>query len=74
MRQVWFRKCSFARTTVDGRVTLSAWVPEKFAKLGEVVKFKDDDSWDEGWVVEFVGSRKTEREVELDGSEWMEPL
>jgi hypothetical protein len=50
-------------------MTQSVWVPEKFAKLGEVVHFRDDDSQD-GWVVEVVGSRKTEREVELDGSEW----
>jgi len=73
MKQACFRKCIFARSTVDGRLTQSAWVPEKFAKLGEVVHFRDDDS-QEGWVVESVGARKTEREMELElnESEWLD--
>jgi len=71
MQQIWYRQCTFGKTLSEGRSTQTAWIPEKFAKLGDVLKFKNDDgTWDDGWVVELVGSRKTAKEVELDGSIW----
>lgn len=40
-----------------------AYIPEKFAKAGKIVKIKQDDGWDDGWCVsEIYLSSKTDKE------------
>jgi hypothetical protein len=42
----------------------TAWLPEKFAKKGRVVRIKGDDGWDDGWhVVEVYATRLDEHVV-----------
>ena len=39
----------------------TSWIPAKFAKVGGILKIKDDcDQWEDGWVVEHVGSESEE--------------
>ena len=46
---MFFRQCELKR----GKVKRTSWIPEGFAKVGKVVKLKDED----GWVVSSVGDR-----------------
>jgi hypothetical protein len=39
----------------DNRTQLT-WIPSKFAKLGEILKLKEHNVWEDGWIVQFVGS------------------
>jgi len=32
-----------------------SWIPQKFAKVGGIVKLKDDE-WSDGWAIESVGA------------------
>jgi hypothetical protein len=32
------------------------WLPSEFAKIGKVIKIKNNSGWINGWVVENVGS------------------
>jgi hypothetical protein len=46
---MFYRQCSLER---KGTKTTS-WIPEEFAKVGRVLRLKDED----GWVVTSVGDR-----------------
>lgn len=42
-----------------------AWLPEKFAQKGRMIRFKDDSgSWEDGWKVMEVYARKMFSEIE----------
>jgi len=45
-----------------------AWIPDKFAQVDRVLKFKmDDGTWDDGWVVIDVGDiKKSAKEADSD--------
>lgn len=62
MAEKFYRQCVLRR----GKTEQVSWIPEKFAQKTRPVKLKKDDgSWDDGWVVESVGSRASEDEVSL---------
>jgi hypothetical protein len=42
---------------VKGDATTVSWIPEKFAQEGEYLKLKDNGVWEDGWKVEFVGTK-----------------
>lgn len=38
------------------RITVQqSWIPEKYAKIGDKLKLRENDVWDDGWEVMFVG-------------------
>lgn len=41
-----------------------AWIPEKYAKIGKVIKLKIDGVWEDGWKVVFLGAKSPAKEVE----------
>jgi hypothetical protein len=44
----------------EGVMVTVSFIPEKFAKVGEVVKLKNEDGrWTDGWVVKRVGQSTT---------------
>lgn len=56
----YYRHCQL----VKGNTYEISWIPEKFAKVGDVLKLKQEDgTWDDGWVVESVGLREDENYV-----------
>jgi hypothetical protein len=54
-----FYQCSFER---ENSHTV-AWIPERGAKVGAVVEFKDGDKRDAGWKVVRVGGRMDEKQL-----------
>jgi hypothetical protein len=47
-----YKQCCLKKKTETGSVQTVSWIPEKFANVGGVVKLKkDDDTWDDGYVV-----------------------
>lgn len=51
-------QCHFVKTVGVERIMLSstAYIPEKFAQLGQKLKLKTDKGeWDDGWTVTIVG-------------------
>ncbi len=52
-------QCTVTKKLPSGVKTTSTFLPEKFAKLGKVLKLQDKNSeWEDGWVVESVGKDK----------------
>lgn len=38
------------------KVNTVSWIPAKFAKIGAILKLKNDGVWEDGWVVVGVGA------------------
>ncbi len=47
MPKIDYRQCELRR----GTNVLVTWLPSNFAKVGEVVKLKDVETWTDGWQV-----------------------
>jgi len=44
------------RNIANGSVRTTSYIPQEFAKVGRVLRLKDDNvGWVDGWVVESVG-------------------
>jgi len=55
-KTVKYCQCYMERKTRTGISTMVSYIPEKFAKVGGVVKLKDDyGHWTNGWVVLSAG-------------------
>ncbi len=62
MAETMYRQCRLVKTIGrdDLRSTLTerAWIPQQFAQLLKTLKIKQvDGSWDDGWVVDHVGTK-----------------
>lgn len=45
-------QCELRKSIKNGEQIQVAWIPKNHARLGHIVKLKeDDDSWDDGWKV-----------------------
>ena len=55
-KRVKYVQCALKRAIGSGSVQTTSYIPVQLAKLGSVLKLKDElDRWVDGWVVEFVG-------------------
>ena len=54
-----FYQCNFRKSTA--RTT--AWIPERGAKVGNIVEFKDGTKRDGGWEVVSVGNAMDEKNL-----------
>ncbi|TWU54918.1 hypothetical protein Poly51_36500 [Rubripirellula tenax] len=55
-RNVKYVQCAMRRIIAGGSERTTSYIPMPFAKLGKVLKLRDDsDRWVDGWVVECVG-------------------
>lgn len=52
MKTTHYRQCLLRRSNSEH----TAWIPEKFAVPGQILKIKEGVSWIDGYVVEFVGA------------------
>lgn len=41
----------------------TSWIPERFAKVGKILKLRENGVWDNGWKVETVGTPREESKV-----------
>lgn len=61
MKTVFYKQCTLSKK--DGTTQVS-WIPEKFALLNKVLKLKENEKWDDGWIVKKVGDfRKSEEQL-----------
>ena len=60
-KNVKYVQCELKRNVGDGSEQTVSYIPQKFAKVGHVLRLKDDnDEWVDGWVVESAGSEIVE--------------
>ena len=56
---VMYTQCVLKRPSDGGFLVDNAWIPSEFAKLGKVLKIKQDDNiWQDGWKVTSVGTTR----------------
>ena len=60
MKSEFYCQCELTRPTgVDRLETMVSWIPEKIAKVGNIVRLKDKaGEWTEGWKVTAVYDRQ----------------
>ena len=55
-KNVKYVQCAMRRNIAGGSVQTTSYIPQEFAKVGRVLRLKDDNvGWVDGWVVECVG-------------------
>jgi hypothetical protein len=55
----WFKQCTFISPTEEGHTVQTAWVPEKFAKVGRKVYFgKKTKTPERIWEVTVAGDKR----------------
>jgi hypothetical protein len=48
----WMKQCNMTKETENGVSNTVSWIPEEYAKVGRILKLKnDDDVWVDGWKV-----------------------
>ena len=53
---VKYVQCTMRRSIADRSVRTASYIPQEFAKVGSVLRLKDDEvGWVDGWVAECVG-------------------
>ena len=56
-QRIKYVQCVLERKIPTGRVRTTSYIPHQFAKLGSLLKLKDNfDRWVNGWKVVSVGS------------------
>jgi len=54
----FYRQCNLR----NGNSHTTSWLPEEYAVKGKVLKLKkDDESWEDGWIVESAGDKIDEK-------------
>ena len=58
-KNTYYKQATMSRKAEESSTTQVSWIPEKWAKVDQVLKLKgDDDLWVDGWVVESVGETR----------------
>ncbi len=57
--EYYLRQCKLERKVPNGIATLVSYIPEKFAKVGRILKLKNEEGeWNDGYEVKFVSSER----------------
>ena len=60
----YMRQCKLHKKAGDGSYReQTSWIPERFAKIGKILKLRESGVWDDGWGVVSVGGRETAEAV-----------
>jgi hypothetical protein len=64
-REVNYTQCRLKKKTPEGSMNQMSWIPSEFAKVGKVLKLREEDTdqWDDGWIVEAAYSTRSWEEV-----------
>src|SRR5262245_5332206 len=54
-KTIYYRQCQLVRPQGRGELRLMSRIPERFAVTGKRLRLRDDNGWQDGWVVRFVG-------------------
>lgn len=61
--KVFYRQCRLVKKIKDGRAITVSWIPEPYCVADKVLKLKnEDDTWDDGWVVESASEQRVAKE------------
>lgn len=56
-KKIYYRQCFLQKNNTYQM----SWIPEKFAVKGKIIRLrKEDDTWDDGWVVKEAYSTRLE--------------
>jgi hypothetical protein len=67
---IYYRQCLLCKKVKDKTNQQTAWIPEKFSKIGSFVKIKTDNVWDDGWRVIKRGKRATEKQIAIYSNQY----
>jgi hypothetical protein len=63
-RNELYRQCRMVKRLRDGEAIETSYLPAEFAKVGRIVKVREEDgAWDDGWVIRSVGGTLTEEQL-----------
>ena len=57
-RRIYYQQCRLVKKLPEGEMCQISWIPAKFAIQGKCLKLRQDNVWDNGWIVEEVWSSK----------------
>lgn len=61
-----YKQCYLERGVFCGIASQTAWIPSKYAIVGDTVKIKqEDDTWQDGWVVKTVSEEEIDDPIDL---------
>lgn len=58
-----YSHCSLSRRLTKEVVLTTAWIPTRFAKVGESLRMKWGSEWESGWLVDSVGETRSEDQI-----------
>lgn len=50
-----YKQCTMNKKVGNSTIIKVSWIPEKYAKLNKILKFKNGLIWDDNWIVVEVG-------------------
>ena len=48
-------QCYTQCTLKKGDTSQVSWIPKEFAKVGNILELKEDNNWQNGWIVKSTG-------------------
>lgn len=66
-----FYQCTMEREEEVGKAVTTSWLPEKFARIGQVVKLQNraTKEWSDGWIIKCVSSLSREKSEVIERSQ-----
>jgi hypothetical protein len=58
MKTIWYRQCVLIKVLKCGYTTQASWIPECYAVIGKQLKLKNNDIWEDGWIVDQIGDKR----------------
>jgi len=63
----YYRQCHLVKLIETGTIEQTSWIPDKFAKIGGILKLRDEHGeWTDGWKVTTASSEKLPHSAILD--------
>ena len=53
-KDLHYRQCHLEKGMAGGKLCQTSWLPEPFARVGQVVRLRDEANWVDGWLVTTV--------------------
>ena len=53
-KNLHYRQCHLEKSTSGGKLHQTSWLPEPFARVGQVVRLREEANWVDGWLVTTV--------------------
>lgn len=67
----FYSQCILEKKLPNSRLEQVAYIPAKFAVVNKVLRLKEKDTWDDGWVVKSIGPLEPAEKVEHDSRNYL---